>query len=54
MDILLSDTCSYEDANHLLILISKLFRRMVVDAFVYHKYCKSHSCIVALTLQLER
>jgi hypothetical protein len=21
---------------------SKLFRRMVVDAYVYHKYCKSH------------
>ena len=53
MDILLSDMCSYEDSNHLLILIPKLFRRMVVDAFVYHKYCKSRSFMVALTLQLE-
>ena len=50
---LLSVDCFYEDRNHLLILIVKLFRRMVVDAFVYHKYCKSNSCTVALTLQLE-
>jgi len=54
MDILLSATCFHEDHNHLLILVSKLFKRMVVDAFVYHKYCKSRSCIVVLTLQLER
>ena len=54
MDILLSATCFHEDHNHLLILVSKLFKRMVVDAFVYHRYCKSCSCIVALTLQLER
>jgi len=54
MDILLSATCFHEDHNHLLILVSKVFKRMVVDAFVYHKYCKSHSCIVVLTLQLER
>jgi hypothetical protein len=54
MDILLSATCLHEDHNHLLILVSKLFKRMVVDAFVYHKYCKSRSCIMALTLQLER
>ena len=53
-DILLGTTCFHEDHNHLLILLSKLFKRMVVDAFVYHKYCKSRSCIVALTLQLEQ
>ena len=53
MDIVLSTACNYEDPNHLSILVSKLFKRMVVDAFVYHKYCKSHSCIVILTLQLE-
>ena len=51
--VLLKTTSSYEDPNHLLLLVSKLFKRMVVDAFVYHKYCKSHSCTVALTLQLE-
>jgi hypothetical protein len=48
-----SATCSYEDHNRLLILIHKLFKRMVVDAFIYHKYCKSRSGTVALTLQLE-
>ena len=53
MDMLLSAPCPYEDSNHLLIPVSKLFKRMVVDAYVYQKYCKSHSCIMALTLQLE-
>ena len=52
--VLLKTTCSYEYPNHFLVLLSKLFRRMVVDAFIYHKYCKSHSGIVVLTLQLER
>ena len=46
----LSTQCFYEDHNHLLILVSKLFKMMVVDAFVYHKYCKSQSCTMALTL----
>jgi hypothetical protein len=40
MDIKLNTTCNYEDPNHLSILVLKLFKRMVVDAFVYHKYCK--------------
>jgi hypothetical protein len=51
MDMLLSTPCPYEDPNYLLILVLKLFRRMAIDAFVYHKYCKSHSCIMALILQ---
>jgi hypothetical protein len=54
MDVLLSTPCPYEDSIHVLILVSKLFRRMVVDAYVYHKYCKSGGCVVVLTLQLER
>ena len=45
-----SSTCYHEDHNHVSILVSKLFRRMVVDAYVYQKYCKSRGCIVALTL----
>jgi hypothetical protein len=53
MDIVLSTACNYEDPNHLSILISKLFKRMVVNAFVYHKYCKSYSSTMVLTLQLE-
>jgi len=51
--ILLKTTSSDEDPNLLLLLVSKLFRRMVVDAYVYHKHCKSHSSNVLLTLQLE-
>jgi len=51
--ITLSTPCPYDDRNHLLILVSKLFRRMVVDAYVYHKHCKSHSSTMVLTLQLE-
>jgi hypothetical protein len=54
MNIMLSTTCNYEDPNHLSILISKLFKGMIMDAFVYHKYCKSHSSTVVLTLQLEQ
>jgi hypothetical protein len=52
--VVLSTTYSYIDHNHLLILVRKLFKRMVVDAYVYHKYCRSRGCIVVLTLQLER
>ena len=51
--ITLSATCLYEDHNHLLVLICKLFKRMVVDASIYYKYCKSHSSTVVLTLQLQ-
>ena len=47
--VLLKTTSSYEDPNHLLLLVSKLFKRMVVDAFVYHKYYKSHSYTMTLT-----
>ena len=46
--MLLRAMCFYEDRNHLLIPVSKLFNRMVVDAFVYHKHCKSHGCSVVL------
>ena len=49
--IMLSATCFYKDHNRL--LVYKLFGRMVVDAYVYHKYSKSHRCVVVLTLQLE-
>jgi hypothetical protein len=39
-----STTCTHENHNLFLILVQKLFRKMVVDAYVYHKYCKSHGC----------
>ena len=53
MDMLLSALCPYEDSNHLQILVSKLFRWMVVDAYIYHKYYKSYCSTMVLTLQLE-
>jgi hypothetical protein len=39
--------CPYTIATHkifnpLMLLVHKNFERVVVDAFVYHKYCKSH------------
>jgi hypothetical protein len=43
----------HEDYNHLKVLSCKIFRRLVVDAYVYHKHCKFRGCIVALTLQLK-
>jgi hypothetical protein len=52
--MLLSTPGPYEDPNHLLILALKLFRRMVVDAYIYHKYCEYRECVVVLTLQLEQ
>jgi hypothetical protein len=51
--ILPSTMCSHQGHNHLSVLSSKTFRRMVVDAFVYHKNCKFRGCTMALTLQLE-
>jgi hypothetical protein len=47
IDILLSATSFHEDHNHLSPLVCKLFKRMVVDVFIYHKYCKSRSCTMA-------
>ena len=37
MDILFSPTCPYEDHNHLSILVFKLFKRMVVDAYCRYR-----------------
>jgi hypothetical protein len=43
----------HEDFNHLKVLSCKIFRRLVVDAYVCHKHCKFYGCTVALTLQLK-
>ena len=52
-----SATCCTTNAfvsyNLLKTLSSKTFRRMVVDAFVYHKHCKFRGSTIALTLQLK-
>jgi hypothetical protein len=42
-----------EDYNRLLVLFCSTFRRLVVDAYVYHKHCRFHVCTVAPTLQLK-
>jgi len=45
--ITLSTICFHENHNHISLLVYKLFRRMVVDAYVYHKHCGTN-------FQLER
>ena len=42
----LSNITTHEIFNALILPIHKNFERVVVDAFVYHKYCKSH-CVLA-------
>ena len=49
-----SATCSHQDCNHLLISPSKMYRRMIVDAFVCRKHSRFRGSTMALTLQLER
>ena len=39
-------TTTHEIFNTLMLLVHKFFERVVVDAFVYHKYCRSH-CVLA-------
>jgi hypothetical protein len=36
-----STMCFHENHNHISVLVCKLFKRMVVDVFIYHKHCKS-------------
>ena len=50
----LQTTYFYEGYNHLLNLVVILFERTDVNAYVYHKHYKSHSSMVAGTLQLEQ
>jgi hypothetical protein len=50
----LSTQSTHHDYNRLMILPCKKFRRMVVDAYVHHKYCRSHECIAAGRSSLGR
>jgi len=43
--ICFSNITTHEIFNPLILLVHKNFERVVVDAFVYHKYCKSHSVL---------
>ena len=38
----LSNIATHEIFNPLVLHIHKIIERVVVDAYVYHKYCKSH------------
>jgi hypothetical protein len=38
----LSNNATHKIFNPLILLVHKDFERVVVDAYVYHKYCKSH------------
>ena len=46
----LSAPCTHKDNNHTIVLFCKIFRRLVVDIYVYRKHCRFHGCTVALTL----
>ena len=46
----LGASCTNEDYNHLIVLFCKIFRRLVVDVFVYRKHCRFCGCTMALTL----
>ena len=47
---MLSAPCTHEDYNQLKVLFYKIFRRLVVDVYVYRKHCKFRGCTMALTL----
>ena len=42
-----SATYIYESFTHPMLLFYQILERMVVDAFVYHKYSKARSCLGA-------
>ena len=44
---------THEGYNCLKVLSCKIFRRLVVDAYVYRQHCKFRGCFVVLTLQLN-
>ena len=46
-------TCSHQNSNHLLNSPSKMYRRVVVDPFFYHKHSRFHGSTMALILQLK-
>jgi hypothetical protein len=41
---MLSALTTHEGYNHLLILVCKMFRRLIVDAYVYHKHINFCAC----------
>jgi hypothetical protein len=45
--IISSIASTYESYTHPMLLFYQILKRMVVDAFVYHKYSKARSCLGA-------
>jgi hypothetical protein len=46
----LSAPCTHKDYNHLMVPFCKIFRRLVVDVYIYRKHCRFRGCTMALTL----
>ena len=46
----LSAPCTHKDYNHPIVLFCKIFRRLVVDVYIYRKHYRFRGCTVALTL----
>ena len=44
-----SALCTHKDYNQLKVLFCKIFRRLVVDVYVYRKHFRFRGCTVALT-----
>ena len=47
---MISAPCTHEDYNQLKVLFCKIFRRLVVDVYVYRKHCRFRACTVELIL----
>ncbi|OEL36809.1 hypothetical protein BAE44_0002172, partial [Dichanthelium oligosanthes] len=48
--VTLCATNTYEFYSYLKPLFYKMFRRMVVDGYIYHKFCKSRGCTCGTNL----
>ena len=46
----LSAPCTHKDYSHHIILLCKIFRRLVVDVYVYRKHCIFRECTMAINL----
>ena len=47
---MLSAPCTHEDYNQLKVLFGKIFRKLIVDVYVYRKHYRFRGCTMALTL----
>ena len=47
---MLSAPCTHEDYNQLKVLFCKIFRRLVVNVYIYRKHCRFCECTMALIL----